>query len=148
MNKHLSVLMAAIAFAAGAFAQTAATPRPSGIKVSEVQTIANGQEVKLANYLAPGRTTIFDFYSEYCPPCRALAPQLDKLHKTRQDIVVVKVNINRPGVRGIDWKSSVARQYDLHSVPHLKVFGPDGKLKAEGKEARTMVGEWIGKLGK
>jgi thiol-disulfide isomerase/thioredoxin len=105
--------------------------------------ISQGQEVNLADYLVPGKTTIVDFYSEFCPPCRAIAPRLEKLHTTRDDIAVVKVDINRPGVKGIDWKSPVARQYALNSIPHFKVFGPDGKLKAEGDAAYELVSGWL-----
>jgi thiol-disulfide isomerase/thioredoxin len=105
--------------------------------------ISQGQEVKLADYLVPGKTTVFDFYSEYCPPCRAIAPRLEALHMTRDDIVVVKIDINRPGVKGIDWKSPVARQYKLQSIPHFKVYDPDGNLKAEGDEAYELVNSWL-----
>ena len=101
--------------------------------------ITEGQEIKLSDYLVPGKTTIFDFYSKYCPPCRAIAPKLEKLHETHADIAVVKVDINRPDTVGIDWKSPVARQYDLHSIPHFKIFDPDGKLKAEGDPAYDLV---------
>ena len=105
--------------------------------------ISQGQEVKLADYLVPGKTTVFDFYSEYCPPCRAIAPRLEELHMARADIVVVKVDINRPGVKGIDWKSPVARQYNLRTIPHFTVYDPDGKLQAEGDEAYELVTGWL-----
>ncbi|MDD2765650.1 MAG: thioredoxin family protein [Opitutaceae bacterium] len=105
--------------------------------------ISMGQAVKLEDYLVPGKTIVVDFYSEYCPPCRAISPRLEKLHAARADIVVVKVDINRPGVKGIDWRSPVARQYQLQSIPHFKVFGPDGKLQAEGDEAYEMVASWL-----
>src|SRR4051794_4025329 len=64
--------------------------------------IAQGKTVNLADYVVPGKTTVFDFTSEYCPPCRAIAPQLEKVHQKRADVVVVAVDINRPGVKGID----------------------------------------------
>jgi thiol-disulfide isomerase/thioredoxin len=105
--------------------------------------IAQGQAVNLADYLVPGKTTVFDFYSEYCGPCRAIGPHLEKLHTARADVAVVKVDINRPDVKGIDWKSPVARQYNLNSIPHFKVYGPDGKLKAEGDAAYEMVTSWF-----
>ena len=105
--------------------------------------IAMGQKVALADYLVPGKTTVFDFTSEFCPPCRAIAPMMEQLHKTRADIAVVKVDINRPGFKGIDFYSPVARQYRLESIPHFKVFGPDGKLRAEGVEARKIVIDWF-----
>jgi len=56
------------------------------------------------------------------PSLRAIAPKLAELHKSRDDIAVVKVDINRPGVKGIDWSSPVAQQYKLHSIPHFKIF--------------------------
>jgi hypothetical protein len=76
-----------------------------------------------------------------------VAPALEKLHRTRDDIVVVKVDINRPGIKGIDWRSPVAQQYGLRSIPHFKVYGPNGKLLAEdgptAARARQMVMGWI-----
>jgi thiol-disulfide isomerase/thioredoxin len=105
--------------------------------------VLGGQELKLEDYLVPGKTTVFDFHSEYCPPCRAIGPRVEKLHQTRDDIAVVEVDINRPDVKGIDWQSPVARQYGLESIPHFKIFGPDGKLKAEGDPAYEQILNWI-----
>jgi len=114
-------------------------------KPATPERIAHGQEVNLADYLIPGKTVVFDFTSEFCPPCRAISPHLDKLHASRADVVVVKVDINRPDVRGIDWGSPVAKQYDMKSIPYFKVYGPDGTLQAEGKPARELVTGWFEK---
>jgi thiol-disulfide isomerase/thioredoxin len=107
--------------------------------------ISNGQKVRLADYLVPGKTTVFDFYSEYCPSCRAIAGDIEKLHGSREDVAVVLVNINRPGVKGIDWKSPVSNQYDLPScgTPKIKVYGPAGNLVADGRVAYQMVTGWF-----
>ncbi|MSU66134.1 MAG: thioredoxin [Opitutus sp.] len=116
-------------------------------KDAKPRRIAYGEKVNLADYLVPGKTTVFDFTSKFCPPCEAIAPKLEQVHRTREDVVVIAVDINRPGVRGIDWKSPVAQQYGLHSIPHFKVYGPDGKLVAEDKpnnpKARAMVSKWF-----
>jgi len=112
-------------------------------KPAEPERIAHGAKVDLQDYLVPGKTVVFDFTSQFCPPCRAIAPHLHRLHARRADVVVVEVDINRPGVQGIDWSSPVARQYGLDSIPHFKVFGPDGQLQAEGQEARTLVTSWF-----
>lgn len=116
-------------------------------KGEKPRRISQGAEVKLADYLVPGKTTVFDFTSEFCPPCRAIAPMLEKVHATRADVAVVAVDINRAGVKGIDWKSPVAQQYALRSIPHFKVFGPDGKMIAEDKPdnaaARAMITKWF-----
>jgi thioredoxin 1 len=132
-------LFAALLTAAFSFTIAAAAPE----KGAKPLRISQGAEVKLTDYAVPGKTTVFDFTSEFCPPCRAIAPKLDALHAKRADIAVVKVDINRPDFKGIDWKSPVATQYSLQSVPHFKVFGPDGKLLAEGDKARAMVTAWF-----
>lgn len=113
-------------------------------KGAEPREISMGQEVKLTDYLVPGKITIFDFYSHYCPPCMAEAPRVKKLHETRADVAVVEVDVNRPGVKGIDWSSPVVKEFQLDSIPHFKVFNPDGKLMAEGDDARLLVDSWEG----
>jgi thiol-disulfide isomerase/thioredoxin len=132
------VMLASVLVAVAADAST---------KSAKPQRIAYGKKVNLADYVVPGKTTIFDFTSHYCPPCEAIAPQLEKLHAKRADIVVVAVDINRPDVKGIDWKSPTAQQFGLHSIPHFKVYGPDGKLVAEDTredpKARRMVTKWF-----
>ncbi len=124
-------------------APLAAIAADTHAKGPEPMHISQGQTVTLTDYLVPGKTTVFDFYSEYCPPCRAISPRLVKLHQDRDDIAVVKVDINRPGIRGIDWKSPVAQQFNLESIPHFKVYGPDGKLQAEGDSAYEIVLGWL-----
>ncbi|HEY5228361.1 MAG TPA: thioredoxin family protein [Opitutaceae bacterium] len=113
------------------------------VKAPEPVTISHGKKVQLSDYLVPGKTTVFDFYSENCPTCKAMAPGVRKLHEARGDIAVVFVDINRPGAKGIDWDSPVSIQYNLPSTPQFKVYGPDGKLKAEGKPAFAMVSGWL-----
>jgi thiol-disulfide isomerase/thioredoxin len=111
-------------------------------------SISQGQKVDLADFLVTGRTTVFDFTSEYCQPCRVYADPLLALHQKRRDLAIVKVNINRPEYHEIDWDSPVAQQYALsgQGLPHFKIYGPDGKLRLEGRPARNQVNEWIAAL--
>jgi len=110
--------------------------KPEAISVGRVLNSENpGQEIDIKEFIRTGQTTIFDFYSEYCGPCRRLSPLLERLDKQRQDIVVYKVDINRPGVRGIDWVSPVSQQYKLGSIPHFKIYDSSGELKSEGQAA-------------
>lgn len=129
-------------------------------KGAEPAVVSHGAPVDLAALAVPGKTTVFDFTSEYCPPCRGYTEPLHRLHAQRDDVAVVKIDINRAGVKGIDWKSPVAAQFKLHSIPHFKVFGPDGQLLAEDviefgpdgrptkreSKARAMVDRWIAAL--
>lgn len=117
--------------------QPTATP-PEGI----VKVIGKGEEVVLEDHLVAGKTNIVDFYSDFCGPCRTLAPRLEALAKQREDLAVIKVDINRPGQAGIDWQSPTARQFSLRSIPHLRIYGPDGKLELEGRPAFERVLLW------
>lgn len=111
---------------------------------ADIKVVGHGRQVDLQKYIVAGKTTIVDFFSRYCPPCMAIAPRLEDLAQSRPDIAIVKVDINRPGVEGIDWESPTARQFNLHSIPHFKIFGPDRKLLAEGDRARALLQQWIG----
>ncbi len=101
--------------------------------------IGFGQPVEIMDYIPKGQTTIVDFYSQYCPPCMRISPYLDQLDANRDDITVIRVDINRPGKRGIDWASPVARQYNLRSIPHFQIYDGDRKLVAEGQKAYEQV---------
>lgn len=134
------LLLPAIAAACAAAFGTAPSAA-SAEKAAEPIRIAHGAEVDISKYLVEGKTVIFDFTSRYCPPCEAIAPYLHKLHAKLDDLVVVEVDINRPETRGIDWRSPVARQYEMNSIPHFKIFDGSGKLSAEGDPAyRQIVG--------
>ena len=131
-------------------------------KQAEPLHVSQGETIALTDFLVPGKTVVFDFTSKFCPPCQAYNEPLKLLHAKRADIVVIKVDINRPDIRGIDWQSPVAQQYDLHSIPHFKVYSPEGKLIAEdkmifaadgsvdriasSKAGRQMVDQWINAL--
>ena len=108
--------------------------------------IAQGQRTEIADYLAEGQITVFDFMSDYCPPCVQIAPWLDRLHEERDDIQVVKVDVNRPGKEGIDWTSPVLQQYGIRSIPHFKIYGADGELMDEGQPAYETIVSWLREL--
>jgi thiol-disulfide isomerase/thioredoxin len=140
LRPQLFLLLAASTFLAAPLSAQAAGTRE---KAAAPEVISNGKKVRLEDYLVPGKTTIFEFYSPFCPTCKAIAPDMDKLHATRDDLAVVKVNINRPGAKGIDWDSPVSLQYKLEGTPRMKVYGPDGKLVAEGRPAYDLVTGWF-----
>jgi len=127
--KRLLCLFSILCLLSSVTAQAA----PVHTKQAAPLRIAHGETVNLADYLVPGKTVVFDFTSEFCGPCRGYDEPLRHLHATQADIVVVQVDINRPGLQGIDWASPAARQFDLHSIPHFKVYNPAGQLIAEDK---------------
>lgn len=106
-----------------------------------------GERVEIAPHLVEGKMNIVDFYSYFCPPCKAIAPALEALVAKDPNVVVSTIDINRPGTRGIDWSSPVARQFNLRSIPHFKIYDDKGELVAEGQEAKDMVMEMMAKHG-
>ena len=70
-----------------------------------------------------------------------------QLAAKRQDLAIKKVNINRPGVNGIDWRSPLAQQYQVRRVPFFMIFDPQGQLVAQGRDAIETVGGWLQKAG-
>ena len=104
-----------------------------------------GQKIELSSHLIEGKLNIIDFYSEFCPPCKAIAPALERLAQNDPNVVVGTLDINRPKVRGIDWSSPLAQQYKLRGIPHFKIYDAEGKLVAEGREAKMKVADLLRK---
>jgi thiol-disulfide isomerase/thioredoxin len=108
----------------------------------------SGETLDLKTLPVKGKTTVVDVYSPYCPPCMRLAPLLEQLAQQRPDLVIKKVNIQRPNVPGrIDWQSPLAKQLGLRSIPHFMIFDQQRKLQVEGKEAFQQVLSWLKKAG-
>jgi thiol-disulfide isomerase/thioredoxin len=125
-----------------AFSTTTKGPAPSvGYLVNKENP---GQEIDILRFVQPKKTTIFDFFSEYCGPCQRISPLLKRLDLRREDIIIHQVDINRPGIRGIDWGSPLARQYNLRSVPYFMIYDPSGKLTHQGQKAYEEVMRLLG----
>lgn len=93
---------------------------------ADIQTITHGSEVDIEKHLVPGKYVLFDFYADWCGPCRALEPHLLELAGQHADrLALRKVDV-------INWESEVARQYGMTSIPYLVLYGPDGNRLAAG----------------
>ena len=69
---------------------------------------------------------IVDFWAEWCGPCKMIAPILDELSTEQAGkLRVAKVNV--------DELPSLARQFDVMSIPTLIVF-------RDGQAAHRIVG--------
>ena len=115
--------------------------------VAEANTGNSGQTLEVRSLLAQGKTTLIDFYSPFCPPCVRLAPLMAQLAEKRPDLAIIKVNINRPEVKGIDWRSPLAQQYQIRQVPYFMIFSPKGKLLSQGGDAVGTVQSWLQEAG-
>jgi thiol-disulfide isomerase/thioredoxin len=100
---------------------------------ADVRLISQGREVALEEHLVPGKLVVFDFFADWCAPCRYLTPLLERLAEEHPDrLALRKIDV-------IDWSSPVARQHGLSAIPHLVLFGPDGSRLAEGDAERVLA---------
>jgi thioredoxin 1 len=67
-----------------------------------------------AEVLESERPVIVDFWAAWCGPCRVMSPILEELAQERDDLRVVKVDV--------DHNQRVAAQYGVLSMPTLMVF--------------------------
>ncbi len=69
--------------------QLAGKPAPE-LTVTDIQ----GKSVALSSF--KGKTVLLDFWTTWCPPCRADAPALDKLYRKYggQDLMIVGISVS------------------------------------------------------
>jgi thioredoxin 1 len=60
-----------------------------------------------------------DCYAEWCPPCKMLAPVLEKLSEELTDIKFGKINT--------DENPKTAEKFEIRSIPNILVF-KDGRV--------------------
>lgn len=101
---------------------------PSG----DVAVVSKGDAVDLSANAVKGKYTIYDFYADWCSPCRALDPQLRELAARHADVAIRKIDI-------IDWTTPVVAQHHVEGLPYMVLFGPDGKQLAAGDEVYAVV---------
>lgn len=106
-----------------------------------VTTISNdGERVNLQPVLKPGQVTVIDFYADWCGPCRRLSPQLEQLAGSNPDVVLVKIDIVR-------WGTPVTKQYNISSVPNVRVFDKSGNQIGKATSSFDQVKGYVQKAG-
>ncbi len=68
---------------------------------------------------------IVDFWAEWCGPCHAVAPVLDRIVEEHDGVKLVKVNI--------DEEQGLAARYGVASIPTMILF-------KEGEPAAAAIG--------
>ncbi len=76
--------------------------------------------------LEADRPVLVDFYADWCPPCRVLAPTIDEIAgEYAGRAIVAKVNV--------DEAPELAERYGISSIPTVLIF-------RDGEVAKKFVG--------
>lgn len=134
LDRAVVFVVVVVVAAATAYAAWRALAAPSDDDIAptasgDVLTIVkDGAEVDLAANLVPGKYTIYDFYADWCPPCRALDVELRAMASRHENLAIRRIDI-------VDWTTPVAKQHGFQSLPFIVLFGPDGTEISRGDRA-------------
>jgi len=89
-------------------------------------TITNVTDANFqAEVLEADQPVLVDFWAPWCGPCRMVAPVLEEMAGERDDVKIVKLNI--------DDNQQTAAQFQVMSIPTMILF-------KHGAPAATVVG--------
>jgi thioredoxin 1 len=78
-----------------------------------------------AEVIESDKAVLVDFWAPWCGPCRVIAPSLEEIASEREDLEVVKLNV--------DDNQATAARYDVMSIPTLILF-------KNGEPAHKIIG--------
>jgi thioredoxin 1 len=100
--------------------------------MANVVTEANFDE----EVLQSGERVLVDFWAEWCGPCHAVSPVLEKIADER-NLKLVKVNI--------DENQQLALRYGIQSIPNMILFeNGEPKAAAIGAQPKGMLEKSLG----
>ena len=83
------------------------------------------------------KPVLVDFYADWCPPCKALMPALEKIEKKMEaKFILAKANVDNVPL--------AAQKFDVNKIPHIILF-KQGKVKGgfKGVMPELEIEEWL-----
>lgn len=68
------------------------------------------------------KVILVDFYAEWCNPCRHLSPVLDRVAEKYENVMVIKIDVDKNGELGR------GAPYNVRSIPQM-FFMKNGEVK-------------------
>ena len=115
------------------------------------------EKKSLSDFVGKGKVMLVDFWSPWCPPCKAEIPNIkavwEKYHGEDFDVLSVAVweesrkmdwhnTIDTAAVYGMNWlqlnngHQEPASLYGIDGIPHMILFDKDGTILKRGDDLR------------
>jgi thiol-disulfide isomerase/thioredoxin len=115
------------------------------------------EKKSLSDFVGKGKVMLVDFWSPWCPPCKAEIPNIkavwEKYHGDDFDVLSVAVweesrkmdwhnTIDTAAFYGIKWQQlnnghqEPASLYGIEGIPHMILFDKDGTILKRGDALR------------
>ncbi len=95
-----------------------------------------------AEVLAASEPVLVDFWAEWCPPCKAMDPVLDRLaEEMAGKVKIVKLDI--------ETNPATTVRYNVRSMPTLILFrnGQPADMKVGAGQSRVQLVKWLDAAG-
>ncbi|MBO7077580.1 MAG: TlpA family protein disulfide reductase [Bacteroidales bacterium] len=120
------------------------------------------EKKSLSDFVGQGKVMLVDFWSPWCPPCKAELPNIkavwEKYHGDDFDVLSVAVweesrkmdwrnTIDTAKVYGVAWNQlnnghqEPATLYGIDGIPHMVLFDKDGTILKRGDDLRGAATE-------
>jgi len=83
-----------------------------------VHAVTDSDDFKACVAAAGGKLIVIDFHATWCGPCKMIAPHMEEMSKSMDDVVFLKVDV--------DECEDIAEEHKVTAMPTF-VFWKDGK---------------------